>query len=207
MSVKAMTLDDVLADSLESRYINDSYYDMLRHDLVEWKQRGIALTDDERRTYETLVLLENWLLDQREFEQWYQLFSRQCCYWAPANVDMPDPATGDPQGQVTIFFDDRRRLGDRIVWLRTGVASSQLPVSRTTHLSTGFVRVPTERAGEVKVRSTFVMHELRAHHPVQCLTGWMGHVFVEEEGELKIDRKIVCLLDAARGRHNPTFLI
>jgi 3-phenylpropionate/cinnamic acid dioxygenase small subunit len=151
--------------------------------------------------------MENWLLDQREFEQWYQLFSRQCVYWAPANVDMPDRIDGDPQTQVTIFFDDRRRMGDRIVWLRTGIASSQLPVSRTVHVSSGFVIVPTNRSAEIKVRSTFIIHELRAQHPVQSLTGWMGHVFIEEEGETKIDRKIICLLDAARGRHNPTFLI
>ena len=207
MSRVTMTLDEVLADSLDSRYMDDAYYELLRHDLREWRERGDPLKEAERASYEAVVLHENWLLDQREFENWYQLFSSRCCYWAPANVDMPDADAGDPQGQVTIFLDDRRRMGDRIVWLRTGIASSQLPVSRTTHSSSGFVRVPTDRSGEVKVRSTFIMHEVRAQHPVQSLTGWMGHVFVEEEGAVKIDRKIICLLDAARGRHNPTFLI
>ena len=207
MNQRKFTLDDILGDSLTSTYINDDYYAMLRHDLVEWRQRGTALDPRERARYEDLVAHEHWLLDQRDFEEWYQLYASECVYWMPANLDMPDPVTGDPQIQVAIAFDDRRRMGDRIVWLRTGVASSQLPVSRTTHMSGGFARVPTANSSEVKIRSSFVMHEARAHHPVQTLSGWMGHVFVEEDGTVKIARKLVCLLDANRGRHNPTFLV
>ena len=108
---------------------------------------------------------------------------------------------------MTIAFDDRRRLGDRIVWLRTGVAYSQLPASYTAHTTTGFVRVPTIYAGEVKVRSQFICHEIRANHPVQTMTGWMGHVFVEEDGQTRIARKLVCLLNANNAHHNMTFLL
>ncbi|WP_216671390.1 aromatic-ring-hydroxylating dioxygenase subunit beta, partial [Mangrovicoccus sp. HB161399] len=75
------------------------------------------------------------------------------------------------------------------------------------HLSSGFVRVPTVREGEVKIRSSFLCHEIRADHPVQVLSGWMGHVLVEEEGSWKIGRKLVCLLDAGRAHHNLTFLV
>ena len=106
-----------------------------------------------------------------------------------------------------VASDDRRRMGDRIVWLRTGIASSQLPVSRTTHMSSGFVKIETENRNEVKIRSQFIMHEIRADHPVKSLTGLMGHVFIEEERDTHIDRKLICLLDANRGRHNPTFLV
>jgi 3-phenylpropionate/cinnamic acid dioxygenase small subunit len=207
MNKRRMTLDEIMRDSLHSTYIDDTYYAMLRNDLVDWRQAGVALDPSERSEYETVVLQENWLLDQRDFEKWYGLFSNKCLYWIPANMDMPDPVSGNPQDRVTIALDDRRRMADRIAWLRTGIASSQLPVSRTTHASTGFVRVPTSQPGEVKVRSTFVMHEMRAQHAVQTLTGWMGHVFIKEDGETKIDRKLICLLDASRGRHNPTFIV
>jgi 3-phenylpropionate/cinnamic acid dioxygenase small subunit len=201
------SLDAILRDSLHSNYIDDSYYAKLRHDIVEWGSRGTPLTQPERDDYESLVLHESWLLDRRAFEEWYQLYTRECVYWIPACQDMPDPIAGDPQRRVTIAFDDRRRMGDRIVWLRTGVAYSQLPPSYTSHVNTGFIRIPTDSPDEVKIRSQFVLHEIRDGHVVQVIPGWMGHVFIREDSELKIDRKLVCLLDGHRSHHNLTFLI
>ena len=201
------TLDDILRDTLKSTYVDDGYYAKLRTDMDEWQEIGKPLNEDERQRYEALVLQEHWLLDRRAFEKWYQLFSRTCVYWVPAVHDMPDASRGDPQRQVTIAFDDRRRLGDRIVWLRTGVAYSQLPPSYTAHTSTGFVRIPTSTPGEVKVRSQFICHEVRAAHAIQTMTGWMGHVFIEEDGVTRIDRKVVCLLNAHHAQHNMTFLL
>lgn len=201
------TLEDILRDTLNSTYINDDYYARLRHDMVEWEGRGTVLNEAERQTYESLILHENWLLDRRAFEKWYQLYSRECVYWVPAVGDLPDPVRSDPQRQVTIAFDDRRRLGDRIVWLRTGVAYSQLPPSYTSHISTSFVRMPSDNPSEVKIRSQFLVQEMRAGHTIQTFSGWMGHVFVEEDGIARIDRKLVCLLDAPRSHHNMTFLL
>ncbi len=204
---KGFTLDDILRDTLTSTYVDRAFYAKLRNDLVEWQERGQPLTEVERQQFEAVILHEHWLLDQRAFEKWYQLYSRECLYWVPAVQDMPDPERGDPERQVTIAFDDRRRLGDRVVWLRTGVAYSQLPPSYTAHTSTGFVRLPTADPGEVKVRSQFVCHEIRSGHSVQTLTGWMGHVFVQEDGHTRIARKLVCLLDANNPKHNMTFLL
>lgn len=201
------TLEDILRDTLDSTYIDDAYYAKLRNDMVEWDGKGTLLSEAERHIYEALITEENWLLDRRAFERWYQLYSRKCVYWVPAVGDLPDPVRADPQRQVTIAFDDRRRLGDRIVWLRTGVAYSQLPPSYTSHISTAFVRMPSENKSEVKVRSQFLIQEMRAGHEIQTFSGWMGHVFVEEDGITKIDRKVVCLLDAPRSHHNMTFLL
>jgi 3-phenylpropionate/cinnamic acid dioxygenase small subunit len=204
---KPITLDDILRDTLTSTYIDDAYYATLRQDLTDWQAMGTPLTEPERQRHEALILHEHWLLDRRAFEPWYQLYSRECVYWVPAAHDMPDPARGDPRGQITIAFDDRRRMGDRIVWLRTGVAYSQLPPSYTAHLSSGFVRIATAHPDEVKIRSQFVVHEIRAGHTVQTLAGWMGHVLITEDGASRIARKLVCLIDANRAQHNLTFLL
>ncbi|WP_226505026.1 aromatic-ring-hydroxylating dioxygenase subunit beta [Pseudomonas sp. MWU16-30317] len=200
-------LDDILKDCLDSTYIDNAYYSRLRQDMDEWEGQGKLLDERERQQFEALIVQENWLLDRRQFEQWYQLYSRECLYWVPAANHLPDSARSDAQTNVTIAFDDRRRMGDRIVWLRTGVAYSQLPVSATSHVSTNFVRIPTEVAGETKIRSQFIVHERRPGHDTQVFSGWMGHVFIEQDGVLKIDRKLVCLVDAERAHHNLTFLL
>jgi 3-phenylpropionate/cinnamic acid dioxygenase small subunit len=201
------TLEEILTNAKESWYVDDAYYEQMRRDLVEWKGRGRVLAQHERDEYESLILHESWLLDNREFEAWYSLYSEECIYWVPGAKDMRDLAQADPQTHVTIACDDRRRLGDRIVWVRTGVAYSQLPPSYTSHASTGFVRLPTTREGEVKIRSNFVVGEFREGHPARMLSGWAGHVFVQEGGMTKIARKIVCLLDADRPQHNMTYLL
>ncbi len=200
-------LDDVLADTKTSDYIDDDYYAMLRHDLLEWDAAGAVLTEPERAQYESLILHESWLLDRRRFEEWYQLYARECLYWVPAVNDLPTNPDADPQRRVSIACDDRRRMGDRIAWLRTGVAYSQLPPSYTTHANTGFVRVPTVRPGEIKIRSQFTLQEVRLNNPLQTMSGWMGHVLTREDDAVRIARKIVCLVDADRSHHNLTFLI
>lgn len=201
------TLEQILRDATTSPYLDDAYYNLLRQDMAEWETMGRPLSEAERGSHEALILHENWLLDRRAWEQWLYLYTDRCLYWIPAVGDLPASEVADPQHQVTIAFDDRRRLGDRIVWLRTGVASAQIPCSSTAHLSSGFLRVPTAREGEVKIRSSFLCHEIRADHPIQTLTGWMGHVLVEREQGWKIDRKLVCLLDAGRAHHNLTFIL
>jgi 3-phenylpropionate/cinnamic acid dioxygenase small subunit len=207
VSAEPTALDAILRDTLTSTYVDDDYYALLRADVAEWDARGTPLTGAERATHEALVLHESWLLDRRRFEEWYGLYARECLYWVPAADPITDPAAADPRRRVTIVCDDRRRLGDRIVWLRTGVAYSQLPPSHTAHLSSGFVRVPTARAGEIKIRSNTVVHEIRSGHVLQTMAGWSGHVLVEEDGELRIARKVVALLDADRSHHNLTFLL
>jgi 3-phenylpropionate/cinnamic acid dioxygenase small subunit len=207
MSAPDAALDAILRDTLTSTYVDDDYYALLRTDVAEWDVRGTPLTEDERATFEALVLHESWLLDRRRFEDWYGLYARECLYWVPAGDPVADPAAADPRSRVTIACDDRRRLGDRIVWLRTGVAYSQLPPSHTAHLSSGFVRVPTTRPDEVKIRSNTVVHEVRSGHVQQTLAGWTGHVLVEEDGGWRIARKTVALLDAERAHHNLTYLL
>ncbi len=202
-----MTLNEILADALHSHYINDAYYAKLNADLTEWKRIGMPLTEQERQRYESVVLHENWLLDCQAFEDWYQLFTKECVYWIPSESTVNGHAEVDPQRHIAEAFDDRRRMADRIVWLRTGIASAQLPRSYTSHISSGFVRIPSDTPGEVKIRSQFVVHEIRGAHAVQTVCGWMGHVLVEMDGVMKIDRKLVALLDANRARHNPTYLI
>lgn len=201
------SLKALLKDSVTSTYVDDAYYAKMRQDLVDFDAVGRILTLDERDTYEGLVLHEGWLLDRRRLEDWLDLYSQKSMYWIPATADVYASEVVDPRKNVTIACDDRRRIIDRIVWLRTGLAYSQLPPSYTTHLQSGFVAVPSHDPAEFKLRSQFVIHEQRDGHERQALAGWMGHTFVEEAGAIKIARKIVSLVDGNRDHHNLVFLL
>jgi 3-phenylpropionate/cinnamic acid dioxygenase small subunit len=194
-----VTGDGVTGDGVTAplvSFVDDRLYDQLRTDRTEWSAVGVPLDPGETATFGAVVAEEAWLLDLGRYEDWLDLFSTECLYWVPAS------AGGDPQREVTLACDDRRRMGDRIAWMRTGLASAQIPPSRTTHLLSGAVRVPTMVTGEVKIRSSFVIHEARTG-----LAGWCGHVLVPADGRWRIARKLVQLVDAEVGWRNLTFLL
>src|SRR5437870_4531515 len=72
-----------------------------------------------------------------------------------------EPA-GDPRREVTVYFDDRRRLEDRIYRLSTGKAWSQVPPSRTVRLVTNVEAFRTEERTVLMVRSNLLLAEFRA---------------------------------------------
>jgi 3-phenylpropionate/cinnamic acid dioxygenase small subunit len=185
-----------------SEYIDDDFYAVLRLDTEEWRRPGVAPapTDTRLRAAVDLVTTEAWLLDEGRFEEWLDLFTAQCAYIVPAS------SGGDVQREVTLAFDDRRRLTDRVHWYRTVLATAQVPPSRTSHLLSAPVVVASARPGEIKLRSSVVISHLRVGAP-QALAGWTGHVLVEEDGHLRIARKLVQLLDADGGHRNLSFLL
>lgn len=185
-----------------SEYIDDAFYAVLRLDAEEWRRPGATAdpADAGRRAAIDLVTTEAWMLDQGRYEEWLDLFTLQCAYIVPASQG------GNLQREVTLAFDDRRRLTDRVHWYRTGLASAQLPPSRTTHLLSWPVVVATARPGEVKLRSSVVVHEARVDS-LRTLAGWVGHVLTEEDGQLRIARKHVQLVDAEAGHRNLSFLL
>lgn len=81
------------------------------------------------------VYTEAELLDQRRFDEWTALFAEDAVYWLPMDPDQADPGAG-----LNLVFDDRPRLLDRVARTTSGLAFSEEPHSRTSHLI-GNVRV------------------------------------------------------------------
>ena len=82
-----------------------------------------------RAAAEALLHREARLLDEGRLEDWLELFVPECLYWMPMT-----PGGGDPTSEVTLAFDDRRRLEDRVSWLRSAYIWSQIPRSRTRRM-------------------------------------------------------------------------
>ena len=148
-------------------------------------------------TSEALALraeVENFLydeaarLDRRDFQGWLELFTDDCIYWVPSMRDEIDPSR-----QVSIVYDNKQTLGERVWRLDSGLAYAQEPQSRTVHV-VGSVRIMDVADAEIEVESTQVVAEFRRGsqhmHAFRC-----EHRLRREEAGLRIARKKVLLVN------------
>ena len=177
-------------------YVDDRFYADIVAAFTDWQRPELELTDvatrDECRR---LLEREARLLDEARFEEWLALYAEQCIVWVPAAA-----RPGDPRREVTMFFDDRQRLQDRIFRLRTGKAWSQVPPSRTVRMVSN---VEVFRAAErLMVRSNLLLTEFRAGE-TRTLAAWCAHRLASG----KIEAKQMNLLERDQSLRNPSILL
>lgn len=148
---------------------------------------------------EQFLIFEARLLDERRFEEWIDLFTQDGYYWAPAY-----PGQAEPHSEVSIYFDDRELMKERIKRLRHPAAHSQLPASRTSHIvANPSLETPAGNAiataGALLVRSKFLMCEYRPSLPEglkRFFSGTYWHNLTRaEDGQFRIRWKKVELVD------------
>jgi benzoate/toluate 1,2-dioxygenase beta subunit len=110
---------------------------------------------------ERFITFEVGLLDDRKFEEWMALFDDDGRYWAPTTIGQDSPLD-----QVSIFFDDKTLMTQRITRLRHERIHSQSPHSRTLHMVSNIKIVP-ERSPDngVYAQANFLMVEFRPSVP------------------------------------------
>jgi len=177
-------------------YVDDRFYEQLVASFRDWQRPELEIHDagvrDECRR---LLEREARLLDERRFEEWLALYADHCVVWVPAAEE-----PGDPRREVAIYFDDRRRLEDRIFRLRTGKAWSQVPPSRTMRMVSN---IEVFRAGDQRmVRSNLLMAEFRAGE-TRSLAAWCAHRVAGG----KIEAKQINLLERDQSLRNPSVLL
>ena len=177
-------------------YVDDRYYADVVAAFSDWQRSELEVRDPAvRDECRSLLEREARLLDEGRFEDWLKLYAEQCVLWVPA-AERP----GDPRREVTIFFDDRQRLEDRIFRIRTGKAWSQVPPSRTVRMVSN---VEVFRAGDrLMVRSNLLMSEFRAGETRQ-LAAWCAHRLAHG----KIEAKQINLIDRDQSLRNPSILL
>lgn len=154
---------------------------------------------EERERCTELLFREARLLDRVKLREWLELLDDEVVYWVPLNEEY-----ADPEAELNIIYDDRRRLGVRVDRLEGGDAISQMPPSRTARL-VGNITIARSDGGYA-TESTFVLYELRSGDN-QLLAGRYFHELVERDGELKIRRKTVELVTRTEPLFNVTFLL
>ncbi|HVU42734.1 MAG TPA: aromatic-ring-hydroxylating dioxygenase subunit beta [Xanthobacteraceae bacterium] len=188
--------------SRSSHYVNDTLYRELIGNFTDWQDDARAVTDlAVRDEFRRLLEREARLLDQLRYDDWLNMYAPECIYWVPST-----PKAGDPRREISVMFDDRRRLEDRIYRLRTGFAWSQAPASRTVRLITN-VEVFATAGDDVRMlRSNFLISEFWGDE-TRVLTGWAGHRVVREAGGWKIQAKQVNLINCDQCIRNPSIIL
>ncbi len=104
------------------------------------------------------------LLDERRLEEWLALFAEDGRLWVPGRHDDGEL---DPARQVSIIYDDVRRLRARVTRLLSGKEAAQDPPSRTIRAVTNLRLlgardgVDSGPDGLVRVDSVQVIYETR----------------------------------------------
>jgi|SRR5688572_10628721 len=75
------------------------------------------------------VLREARLIDEKRFDEWYELFTDDAYYWVPLV-----PGQTDPLAHNSLAYEDKLLLKLRIERLKQPTAYSQKPASRCLHV-------------------------------------------------------------------------
>ncbi|MCS6925904.1 MAG: aromatic-ring-hydroxylating dioxygenase subunit beta [Candidatus Binatia bacterium] len=154
----------------------------------------------DRGRVEQFLYREARLMDTHAYDEWLALWTDDALYWVPSNDD-----DIDPQRHVSIVYEDKARLEDRIVRLKSGAAYAQDPKSRLSRVI-GNIEVAEQDNGEVVVHSTFNLTAVRRGR-MDTFAGRTTHRLRPSGDSFKIAYKKVVLVNNDEVIHNLTFLI
>jgi 3-phenylpropionate/cinnamic acid dioxygenase small subunit len=162
------------------------------------------LSDTEHRAVVEFIYREARLADEARYAEWLALWTDDGVYWVPATTD-PD---ADPDKHISHIYDNRGRIETRIKMLQTGYRYSQEPASLMRRLVSNIEATSADN-GELVAESNFALAEL-AIQAKRELHWWVGRTTYRlrrVDGELKMCRKKVVLVNAAEPLPNLSFLI
>ncbi len=140
---------------------------------------------------------EAWLLDERRFKEWLDLFTDDVLYFMPRRKNVLRREAHrevTPLGDLSLIEDDRRYLEMRVARLDTGMAWGEDPPSRTRHLIGNLSAEPLDN-GEVKAKTAFLVYRSHLETDHQLLAGSREDVLRRVNGAWKIAKRTI-LLDA-----------
>lgn len=140
---------------------------------------------------QAFLMLEADLLDTRELDAWLALYTQDAVYWVPAEA-----GESNPEERISLFYDDRSILEDRI-W-RLGhpkMFSQNPPVRQVRVLSVPLVHgTEHPQHDRIVTRTKFVLFEHRLREQ-RTFGGEYVHTLVKQDGEWFISRKVVRLVN------------
>jgi benzoate/toluate 1,2-dioxygenase subunit beta len=155
----------------------------------------------ERSEAETFIYREARFADEHRYDEWASLWTEDCIYWIPSNAD-----DYDPRRHLSIIYDNRNRLRDRVDRLKSGKAWAQEPRSRLRRLISNIETAFLTEKGELEVRSNFVLGECRKGVQTTYFAHQIHNLRSTPEG-IRMSFKKVLLINNDEPIHNMSFLV
>src|SRR5216683_1264994 len=102
-------------------------------------------------TVERFLYREARLMDENRYTEWLALWADDAHYWVPCNDDDIDPTR-----EVSIIYDDRERLVQRIDRLLSGSVLAQDPKPRMRRLISN-IEIAEDAGSELTAHSNFIL--------------------------------------------------
>ncbi len=160
-----------------------------------------------REEAERFLIAEARLLDEHRFDEWEALFADDGIYWLPI-----DPEKG-PSSAISLIYDDRKRLHERVYRLTKTPLLDQTPPSRTVHFVSNVEITPGTTESEPSVRCHQLIAEMRPGGPGQAglnAPRWFAarceYRLRKAQADWKIAMKKVLLLNSDEPHYNLSFI-
>ena len=140
------------------------------------------------------VRYEARLIDDKRFDEWYELFTDDAYYWVPAS-----PGQTDPLGHNSLAYEDKLLLKLRVERMKNPRAYSLRPEVRCLHVlqEADIEKLDYER-GEFLTRTPFIYTETRGDDSQRyAASAWHTLVWTGERLRIKLKRVDILNCDAA----------
>ncbi len=138
---------------------------------------------------------EAWLLDERKFGEWLDLFTDDVLYFMPRRKNVRRRESDrevTSLGDLALIEDDKRYLQMRVARLESGMAWAEDPPSRTRHLIGNLVVEPGD-SGVVQAKTAFLVYRSHLETDQQLFAGSREDVLRQVDGAWKVARRTIVL--------------
>lgn len=147
-----------------------------------------------------LIWREAEMLDRLDYRAWLQLWSQDGLYIVPT-----EPGTTDYAGVLNIAYDDAAMREARTRRLMSGFSMASAPPARTVRTVSRFVPGPAE-PDALALRCAMMVVEYK-YGRTRLLAADVDYRIVNQDGLLKIDRKVVTLVNCDDFLHGIGYLL
>jgi 3-phenylpropionate/cinnamic acid dioxygenase small subunit len=153
--------------------------------LLDTPASATAITLDEAMRF---VWAEAETLDRLAYKDWLKLWTETGMYIIPIDRD------GDPRDALNIVYDDADMRQARARRLLSGFSMSSAPPARTIRSLSRFV-VAADGPDAIELRSAQMLIEYK-YGRTRTLAADVTHYLVRDGGEVRIERKLVRLINS-----------
>ncbi|MFV8343736.1 benzoate 1,2-dioxygenase small subunit [Flavobacterium sp. XS2P39] len=100
---------------------------------------------------QAFVYQEARRLDDKQWDEWLQLYDENVSFWMPSWDDEDNLTTNHETEISLIYYPNKNGLEDRVFRIRTERSSATLPDTRTSHNCTN-LEILEENHDEIKIR-------------------------------------------------------